>query len=176
MVARWYVINVYSGFEGMAAEAIHERAAQQGLSELFEQILIPTEKVVVLRRGRKVEADHKLFPGYILIKVDLTDQVYYILRTIPKVTGLLGVNNKPTPIPDSEVMRIIQDAGDLASHSKAYVSFEVGEHVCVSDGPFASFNGIVEEVDNVRLRLKVAVSIFGRATPVELEYSQVDKV
>jgi transcriptional antiterminator NusG len=172
---RWYIIHAYSNFENKVAESIRERAAQQNLSDAFEQILVPTEKVVEVRRGRKVDAERKFFPGYVLAKMDLTDQVFHLIKNTPKVTGFLGADNKPQPISENEALRIMTQVQEGVERPKPTLSFEIGEQVRVSDGPFASFNGVVEEVDSERARLKVAVSIFGRATPVDLEYSQVEK-
>jgi transcriptional antiterminator NusG len=173
---RWYIIHAYSNFENKVADSIRERAAQQGLTEAFEQILVPTEKVVEVRRGRKVDTERKFFPGYVLAKMDLTDQVFHLIKNTPKVTGFLGADNKPQPISENEALRIMTQVQEGVERPKPSLSFEVGEQVRVSDGPFASFNGVVEEVDTERARLKVAVSIFGRATPVDLEYGQVEKV
>jgi transcriptional antiterminator NusG len=174
---RWYIVHAYSNFENKVAESIREKAAQTGLSDLFEQILVPTEKVVEVRRGRRVDTERKFFPGYVLVKMDMTDEAYRLIKDTPKVTGFLGADKaKPVPIPDREAMRILTQVQEGVERPKPSVSFEVGENVRVSDGPFATFAGVVEEVDEVRARLKVAVSIFGRATPVELEYSQVEKV
>lgn len=176
MAKRWYIVHAYSNFENKVAEAIRERASQQGLAHLFEQVLVPTEKVVEVRRGRKVDAERKFFPGYVLVKMDLTDQAFHLIKNTPKVTGFLGSDNKPMPITESEAMRILQQVQEGVERPKPSITFEIGEQVRVSDGPFASFNGTVEEVDEERARLKVAVSIFGRATPVDLEYGQVEKV
>ena len=157
-------------------EIITASTGSRGLSELFDQILVPTEKVVEVRRGRKVDAERKFFPGYVLVKMALTDDAYHLIKNTPKVTGFLGSDNKPMPISEAEAGRILHQVQEGVERPKPSVSFEVGEQVRVADGPFASFNGLVEEVDEVRARLKVAVSIFGRATPVELEYGQVEKV
>jgi transcription termination/antitermination protein NusG len=175
MAKRWYVIHAYSNFEKKVAESIREQAKQRGLTDLFDEILVPIEKVIEVRRGKKVDAEHKLFPGYVLARMDMTDEAFHLIKNTPKVTGFLGADNKPLAISDSEAVRIIQQVQEGIERPKPSVSFEVGEQVRVSDGPFASFNGIVEEVDDARSRLKVAVSIFGRATPVELEFGQVEK-
>ena len=173
---RWYIVHAYSNFEKKVADSIREQAKQRHLEHLFEEIMVPIEKVVEMRRGRKVDAERKFFPGYVLVKMDLTDEAYHLIKNTPKVTGFLGADNKPMPISDSEASRIIHQVQEGIERPKPSVSFEVGEQVRVSDGPFASFNGTVEEVDDSRSRLKVAVSIFGRATPVELEFGQVEKL
>jgi transcriptional antiterminator NusG len=176
MTKRWYIVHAYSNFEKKVAESIREQAAQRGLAEKFDEVMVPTEQVVEVRRGRKVNAERKFFPGYVLVKCDLSDDVYHLIKNTPKVTGFLGADNKPMAIPDREAERIKGQVAEGVEHPKPSVSFEVGETVRVADGPFASFNGIVEEVDEGRSRVKVAVSIFGRATPVELEFAQVEKV
>ena len=176
MAKRWYIVHTYSNFEKKVAEAIREKAQQNGIEDAFEEILVPTEKVVEVRRGRKIDAERKFFPGYVLVKMDLTDNTYHLIKNTPKVTGFLGTDNKPMPIPESEAQRILHQVQEGIDRPKPSVNFEIGEQVRVADGPFASFSGHVEEIDEERARLKVAVSIFGRATPVELEYGQVEKV
>ena len=175
MTKRWYIVHAYSNFENKVAESIREQAKQRHLEHLFEQILVPKEKVTEVRRGRKVDAERKFFPGYVLVKMDLTDEGYHLIKNTPKVTGFLGTDNKPMPISEAEANRILHQVQEGIDRPKSTVSFEIGEQVRVSDGPFASFNGVVEEVDDARSRVKVAVSIFGRATPVELEFGQVEK-
>lgn len=176
MTKRWYIVHAYSNFEKKVQESIREQVKQRHLDALFDEILVPTEKVVEVRRGRKVDTERKFFPGYVLVKCELTDEAYHLIKNTPKVTGFLGADNKPMPISEAEAGRILHQVQEGIERPKPSVSFEVGEQVRVSDGPFASFNGIVEEVDDGRSRLKVAVSIFGRATPVELEFAQVEKM
>ena len=176
MAMRWYIVHAYSNFERKVAESIKERAASAGLSDLFAEVLVPMEEVVEMRRGRKVSSERKFFPGYVLVKMELNDQTYHLIKSTPKVTGFLGTENKPIPITEEEAGRILQQVQEGVERPKPSVTFEIGEQVRVADGPFASFNGFVEEVDEERARLKVAVSIFGRATPVELEYGQVEKL
>ncbi len=176
MAMRWYIIHAYSNFEKKVAESIEEQVRQKGLEHLVEKILVPLEKVVEVRRGRKVDAERKFFPGYVLARMEMTDQAYHLIKNTPKVTGFLGSDNKPMPITDKEAERILNQVQEGVDRPKPSIMFEIGENVRVSDGPFASFNGVVEEVDEERARLKVEVSIFGRATPVDLEYGQVEKV
>jgi transcriptional antiterminator NusG len=173
---RWYIVHAYSNFENKVADSIREQAKQRGLAEHIGEVLVPKEKGTEARRGRKVETERKFFPGYVLVKMDLTDEVYHLIKNTPKVTGFLGTDKKPMPISDAEADRILHQVQEGIERPKPAVSFEVGEQVRVSDGPFASFNGTVEEVDEDRSRVKVAVSIFGRATPVELEFGQVEKL
>ena len=173
---RWYIVHAYSNFEKKVQESIREQAKQRGLEDHFDEILVPVETVTEVRRGRKVNSERKFFPGYVLVKMSLTDEVYHLIKNTPKVTGFLGSDNKPMPITEAEANRILHQVQEGIERPKPSVSFEVGEQVRVSDGPFASFNGTVEEVDEARSRLKVAVSIFGRATPVELEFGQVEKL
>jgi transcriptional antiterminator NusG len=163
MTNRWYAVHAYSNFENKVAESIREQAKQRGLSQLFEEILVPKEKVVEVRRGRKVDAERKFFPGYVLVKMEMTDEAYHLIKNTPKVTGFLGSDNKPMPLSDAEAERILHQVQEGIERPKPSVSFEVGEQVRVSDGPFASFNGTVEEVDEGRSRLKVAVSIRWRS-------------
>ncbi len=176
MAARWYVVHVYSGFEGKVAQSIREQAQQTGLDDDIEEVLVPMEEVVQMRRGAKVAAERKFFPGYVLVKMDMTDEAWHLVKDTPKVTGFLGAGNKPSPISEAEAMRILHQVQEGVERPKPSITFEIGEQVRVSDGPFTSFNALVEDVDEERARLKVAVSIFGRSTPVELEYSQVEKL
>lgn len=177
MTARWYVLHVYSGFEKKVATSIKEQAEQKGMTELFEQVLVPMDNVVEMRKGnKKVNAERKFFPGYVLAKMDMTDETWHLVKNTAKVTGFLGGKGRPTPITEAEAERLLKQIKEGIDKPKPSITYEAGEQVRVIDGPFTSFNGMVEEVDEDKTRLKVSVSIFGRPTPVELEYAQVEKV
>jgi len=175
MAAKWYIVHAYSNFEKKVAEAIRTEAAIKGLEDKFEEVLVPTEEVVEVRKGRKINAERKYFPGYVLVKMEMTDQAYHLVTSTPKVTGFLGSGKKPIPVSENEVKRILGQMEEDAERPRPTVSYEIGETVNVIDGHFQSFTGVVEEVDDIDGRLKVAINIFGRATPVELEYAQVEK-
>jgi transcription termination/antitermination protein NusG len=177
-MARWYIIHAYSGFEGKVRDAIMAEATRLGLDSLVEQIEVPTETVTEARRGKKVAVERKFMPGYVLAKLDMTDQVYHLVKNTPKVTGFLGPNGKPQAISEAEAGRMLHTKEEAAAHApkqKIKVDYEIGDAVKVLEGPFASFNGTVEELDFDKSKVKVSVSIFGRATPVELDFEQVER-
>jgi transcriptional antiterminator NusG len=176
MTMQWYVVHAYSGFEKKVAQSLQEQSVVKGMEEYFDEILVPTEEVVEMRRGTKVNSERKFFPGYVLVKMELNEDSYHLVKNTPKVTGFLGAGNKPVPISQAEADRILHQVKEGVERPKPSVTFEIGEEVRVNDGPFQSFNGQVEDVDEERARLKVSVSIFGRSTPVELEYGQVEKL
>lgn len=175
MAAKWYIVQAYSNFEKRVKESLERDAQEKGLSHLFEEILVPTEQVVEVRKGRKVESERKFFPGYVLVKVDLTDEAYHLVKNTPKVSGFLGSANKPMPVSDAEVARIVGKIQEGVEAPRPMITFQIGETVKVIDGSFQSFNGSVESVDDENARLKVLINIFGRGTPVELDYTQVEK-
>lgn len=175
MASNWYIVHAYSNFEKKVAEAIQASASDKGLDHFIEEVFVPTEEVTEVRRGRKINTERRFFPGYVLVKMTLNDETYHLIKETPKVTGFLGSGNKPMPVPQKEVDRIRGVIEEGETRPRSTITFEVGENVRVTDGPFASFSGIVEEVDEDAERVKVAVSIFGRATPVELEFTQVEK-
>ena len=177
MTKRWYVLHVYSGFEKKVASFIKETAEKRGLDQFIEEVMVPTEEVIEVRRGQKVNAERKFFPGYVLVKMEMNDDAWHLVKNTAKVTGFLGGGgSKPQPITEEEAARLMKQVQEGAESPRPGITFDIGEQVRVSDGPFSSFNGVVEEIDEDRSRLKVLVSIFGRSTPVELEFTQVEKV
>jgi transcriptional antiterminator NusG len=176
MAVRWYIVHAHSGCEKKVASAIQEQAEKKGMTELFEEVSVPTEGVVEVKKGKKHNVERKFFPGYVMVKMEMNDETWHLVKGIPKVTGFLGGNgNKPLPISDSEAESIFRQVEEGITAPKPSVVYDIGESVKVVDGPFESFVGVVEEIDEEKSKLKVAVSIFGRATPVELEYTQVEK-
>lgn len=175
MAKRWYAVSVLSNFENKVAEAIRDGVAQNGLEEMIEEVVVPKEEVVELRRGRKVNTERRFMPGYVLVRMEMEDEAYHLIKSTQRVTGFLGAQNKPSALRDEEVARMLQRVEERAERGAPEIIYEVGEQVKVIDGPFESFLGAVEDVDVENARLKVTVSIFGRATPVDLEYGQVQK-
>ena len=174
--SRWYVLHAYSGYEKKVAENIMEQANKLGISQFIEEVSVPTQNIVEVKRGVRVNSERKIFPGYILIKMNLNDDTWHIIKNTPKLSGFLGAKGKPIPISNAEAKRISEQVIDGVERSRPAVMYDIGEEVKVIDGPFASFNGEIEQIDEEKARLRVAVSIFGRLTPVDLEYSQVEKV
>jgi len=175
MAKRWYSVSVLSNFEKKIAEAIRQKAAEQGLDDQIDEVLVPTEEVIEIRRNKKVTAERRLMPGYVLVRMEMSDEAYHLVSSINRVTGFLGPQGRPMPMRDEEVNAILNRVEEGAEAPRTLIHFDVGEKVKVNDGPFEDFDGMVEEVDEENQRLKVTVSIFGRATPVELEYTQVSK-
>lgn len=176
MESKWYIVHAYSTFEKKVADGIVQAAEEKGLGDFFDEVLVPTEEVIEVRKGRKVPTERRFFPGYVLVKMVMNDNTFHVVNSVPKVTGFLGTGKKPMPVSQKEVDRILGTIDDVAAApSKPAIIYDIGETVKVIDGPFASFSGVVEDIDEENARLKVSVSIFGRATPVELEYTQVDK-
>jgi transcriptional antiterminator NusG len=176
MAKQWYIVHTYSGFEAKVKESLRQRADALGMAETISDILIPTEEVVEVRDGRKTKSTRKFFPGYVLVKMEMSDEAWHVVKNTPKVTGFVGTGNRPVPLSDDEVDRIVNQISVAAEKPKPKLEFRAGESVRIVDGPFSNFNGQVEEVNEDRATLKVMVTIFGRATPVELEFLQVEKV
>jgi|TARA_B100000780_G_scaffold270298_1_gene229899 transcriptional antiterminator NusG len=171
----WYIVQAYSGFEKKVVETIRDELKKHKLEDNLAEILVPTHNVTEVKKGKRTKKERKYFPGYVLIKIELTKQIYHLIKNLQKVSGFLGSSDKPTPISDTEIQRILGQVSESAINQKSGITFEIGEKVKVCDGPFASFNGLVEEIDEEKSRLKVSVSIFGRPTPVDLEFNQVEK-
>ena len=173
---RWYIVHTYSGFEGKVKESLRQRADAMGMADAIEEILIPTEEVVEIKDGKKTRSTRKFFPGYVLVRMVMSDTAWHVVKNTPKVTGLVGTGNKPVPLTDAEVDRIVNQVAVAVDKPKPKLDFSSGEAVRITDGPFSNFTGQVEEVNEDRSTLKVLVTIFGRSTPVELEFQQVEKI
>ena len=171
----WYIVQAYSGFEKKVVESIREELKKNKFEDKLGEMLVPTHQITQVKKGKRTKKESKYFPGYVLIKIELNKEIYHLIKNLTKVSGFLGSGDKPTPISDREIQRILGQVSENADNQKIGISFEIGEKVKVCDGPFASFNGLIEEIDEEKSRLKVSVSIFGRATPVDLEFNQVEK-
>lgn len=175
MAARWYIVNTLSGYEHKVSQLIKDNASKKGIENLFEEIVVPVENVTEVKKGKKVVSEKKIFPGYILVKMELNDLTWNLVKNIPRVSGFLGGSGRPVPIPEREVMEVLKQVEEGAVVKEVEISFEVGETIKINEGPFQTFTGVVDDVDHIKKKLKVSVSIFGRATPVELEFAQVEK-
>lgn len=174
--AKWYIVHTYSGSENRVAQLIREQSEKKGLAEKFEDIIVPTEETVEIKNGERVQVDKKYLPGYVLVKMVLSDETWHLVRGVPRVSGFLGVKGKPVPVSESEVARILEQVKESVDNPKSSIFFEIGDQVRVSEGPFASFSGFVEEIDEEKQRIKVSVMVFGRPTPITLDYVQVEKM
>lgn len=174
--SHWYIVHVYSGSENRVAQLIKEKAEKKGFLKEIEQVLVPSEGVVEIKAGEKINTDKKYFPGYVFVKMLMNDETWHLVRTVPRVSGFLGIKGKPTPVSETEVKRILEQIKESAEAPRTTINYEIGDQVKIIDGPFASFSGFVEEIEDDKQKLKVSVMIFGRATPVALEYTQVEKV
>ena len=171
----WYIVQAYSGFENKVADNIKDMMAKNSLESNLGEVLVPTHKVTEVKKGKRTQKQKKYFPGYVLVKLELNKQIYHKIKNIQKVSGFLGPEGKPVPVSENEVKKIMNQLSETEANPSAGISFEIGEKVRVCDGPFASFSGLVEEIDEDKSRLKVSVSIFGRPTPVDLEFNQIEK-
>jgi len=172
----WYIVQAYSGFENKVADTIKDIMSKSSLETNLGEILVPTHKVVEVKKGKRTKKEKKYFPGYVLVKLDLNKNIYHKIKNIQKVSGFLGPEGKPVPVSEKEIKKIMGQIDETEANPSAGITFEIGEKVKVSDGPFASFTGLIEEIDEEKLRIKVSVSIFGRPTPVDLEFNQVEKI
>ncbi len=171
----WYIVQAYSGFENKVADSIKDIMSKNSLESNLGEVLVPTQKVTEVKKGKRTQRQKKYFPGYVLVKIDLSKQIYHKIKNIQKVSGFLGPEGKPIPVPENEIEKIIKHINQSEINPSSGITFEIGEKIKVCDGPFASFSGLVEEIDEEKSRLKVSVSIFGRPTPVDLDFNQVEK-